>query len=390
MRMTRLLGLTMGALLAVLLATCAPMDPPTRDDDTKDKEPPPDGERLTHMPKPVPKPTGPQQRIEAAIQHVKDRDLLTNVGFWTVFHGILGLGPSVTLLNPDTNQRVNAVDYICKGGEMPGLEFVLTKNRGVDVRTLPGGGVGQGHQDQFIAEMAQWNLPADRPFLIDGEERAFLDFIRHSQMRASLKKNQELSWAIVVIGQYLGTEISWTNHLGEKLHFEDLVRYELDASVENAACGGTHRLFGLTWVYHLHLQKGGATTGVWREVAEKTTKYRDLAKKYQNRDGSFSTNHFREPGNSPDRGQRISTTGHILEWLALALPEEELKEQWMQDAANALALLILESQGAPLEGGSLYHATHGLLIYYARVYDRQALGANNPFTPLPPEWTKGK
>ena len=46
--------------------------------------------------------------------------------------------------------------------------------------------------------------------------------------------NQELSWAIVIIGEYLGTDIAWTNGFGEKLHFEDLVRYELDANVEGA------------------------------------------------------------------------------------------------------------------------------------------------------------
>src|SRR5262249_48632762 len=156
------------------------------------------------------------------------------------------------------------------------------------------------------------------------------------------------------------------------------------------ACGGTHRLFGLTWAYHLHLINGGKEEGVWKEVPEKVAKYRDIARKLQNGDGSFSTDFFRGPRNAPDKQLRIHTTGHTLEWLALALPEEELQEEWLQNAANALALMILEQQGAPIEGGSLYHAVHGLLIYYARVYDRKWLGPNDPFIPLPPEWTKAK
>jgi len=43
--------------------------------------------------------------------------------------------------------------------------------------------------------------------------------------------------------------------------------------VATAACGGTHRLFGLSWVYHLHLQKGGKTEGVWRAIADKVVTY---------------------------------------------------------------------------------------------------------------------
>jgi hypothetical protein len=209
-------------------------------------------------------------------------------------------------------------------------------------------------------------------------------------MRARVNDNQELSWAIVIIGEYLGTDIGWTNGFGEKLKFEDLVRYELDANVEQAACGGTHRLFGLDWVYHLHMRKGGKKTGVWKEVAEKTVKYRDIARKLQNPDGSFSTDFFRGPGNADDKQLRINTTGHTLEWLALALSDTDLRQPWVQDAANALALMILDQQDASIEGGSLYHATHGLLLYYARVYDRTTLGPKELHFPPPPDETGKK
>jgi hypothetical protein len=58
----------------------------------------------------------------------------------------------------------------------------------------------------------------------------------------------------------------------------------------------------------------------------------------------------------------------------------------MQRAASALSLQILELQDSSIEGGTLYHAVHGLLIYYARLYDRSWLGANEPHVPLPPAW----
>src|SRR5581483_2522888 len=137
------------------------------------------------------------------------------------------------------------------------------------------------------------------------------------------------------------------------------------------------------WVYHLHLQQGGKTEGVWKDIVAKTRHHRDLAKKYQNPDGAFSTDFFRGPGNSTDKALRINTTGHTLEWISLALSDEELREPWVQDGANALAMLILDMQGQPIEGGSVYHAVHGLLIYYARVFDRETLGPPELYFPLP-------
>jgi hypothetical protein len=337
-------------------------------------------EKLTIAPTPAPSST--RFRIESAVENVRQRDLLTTNGFWTVFHGILGLGPSVKLVDPVTRTKVNALEYICNGGRLDGLRFIPTE-WGLDVETTGPTGRGQGHQDYFIAEMAVWGLAPTYRFRVYGRDYTYADFVNHTKMRASVTKNQELSWAIVVIGRYLGTDLEWTNGYGEKLRFEDLVRYELDATISEAACGGTHRLAGLNFVHHLHLQKGGKTEGVWKEIVDKTAKYRDLAKKYQNADGSFSADFFNGPGNVEDKQRRIYTTGHTLEWLALALSDEELKAQWVQDAANALAMMILDLQGSGIEGGSLYHAVHGLLIYYARVYEPQTLGPPELLKELP-------
>jgi hypothetical protein len=323
----------------------------------------------------MPRESGPRVRIEAAIRNVRERELTTTNGFWTVFHGILGLGPGLTLTDARTGERVNAVEHICRGGELRGLRLLPTEY-GLDV-PWPGGpqglnipqGVGQGHQDQFACEMGQWGMPPNRKFVVYGKPYAFLDFVNHSMMRASVTRNQELSWAAPLIAQYKGLDAAWTNALGERLTLEDLVRYEAEAPVEDAPCGGTHRLFGLTWCYHLHLQRGGKVEGVWKAVADRTARYTDLARQYQNGDGSFSTNHFRGPGSAPESGARISTTGHILEWLALALDDKEIRQEWVERAANATALMILDRQDAPIEGGALYHAVHGLQIYHARVYD---------------------
>jgi hypothetical protein len=367
-------------IILVFLPACAPADyPDTHTDESKASS--------TRTEEVVAKPsvaasTGLPQRIQAAIAEVEKRELLTTNSFWTVFHGILGLGPSAMLRDPTSHERVNALDYICRGGEIRGLQFI-PDGIGLEVRTGPQY-VGQGHQDQFIAEMAQWGLPADRKFIVQGKDYTFMDFVRHSAARTRINGEQELSWSVLIVGQYLGVDAEWTNAHGDRLSLEDLVRAEVAAPVEQGACGGTHSLFGLTWVYHLHLARGGRTTGVWQEVDNKLHHYQSLARQYQNSDGYFSTNFFKGPGKSTEIDLRINTTGHILEWLALWLPDSELKATWIEDAANSLAILLLQSGSVPLDSGGLYHAIHGLRIYLARLGVKRE-SDHMPAVPLKPQ-----
>jgi hypothetical protein len=381
---------------AVLAVSCAPVDSLPPEEPQEEPTTSASASARTQAPMPPPAvPDGPgprpdggpdviRPRIEAAIKQARQRDLLTTNGFWTVFHGILGLGPSAELVDPNTRQRFNALDYVANGGAVRGMRFVPTPH-GLDVETRPGTFVSQGHQDQFVAEMVEWGVSPDRKFIVDGKEHTFREFIRHSKMRASVRAGQELEWSLVIIGQHEGTNARWVNAAGETVHFEDLLRHQLDAPLDDAACGGTHRLFALSWVYHLHLQHGGKTEGIWKEVADRLAECKRKAHDLQNSDGSFSTNFFRGRGNAPDMQLRLSTTGHIFEWLALACTDAELKEPWMRNAASALALMFFDIQRLPMEGGTLYHATHGLLIYHARVYGAESLGPNAPHVPLPPK-----
>jgi hypothetical protein len=375
------LGFALGGLLALVVAACAPVDAPVTGPSYKPATIDP-GPALT----PVAVPDQLQQRILLAINNVRSRTLRTDNGFWTVFHGILGLGPTLPLYDPDRKEKVNGLDYICNGGRIRGMNFVVKDGKYLDVE----GGemfVAQGHQDQFIAEMAQWNMPADRCFTINGKDYTFQNFIDWCQLRASTKEMppQELSWAIVIIGQYKGTNVRWKNNRGEELTYEDVVRHELDADVLHAACGGTHRLFGLTWAYHLHLQNGGKKEGIWLDVEKKIANYMQQAHKDQNPDGSFSTEFFRGKASAADPQLRLNTSGHIFEWLSLAMTAGELRQGWMQDAANRLALMIFDIQNSPMEGGTLYHAVHGLLMYYARVYNTKDLDPNLPHMVLLPK-----
>ncbi len=371
--------------LIVLLAFTSVACPPAPKDDPLKKN---GNGQSDDKQKKIEVPTDLKPRVEAAIEQVQSRNLVVGTHwFWTVFHGILGSGlEKTTLTYPDTKKKVNAIQYICDGGEIKGMQFLPTEFGldVIDVRTRPDWQFkAQGHQDQFIAEMAQWGMPRDKKFRVAGKDYTFEDFIRQSKMRASVKQEpkQELSWAIVIVAQYYGTDIpAWQNMYKETITFDDMMRYEVNESVEMAACGGTHRLFGLTWAYHLHRKNGGKEEGVWKDVAAKIEKYKKLARDMQNSDGSLSTDYFKSSAHADDPHLRIGTTGHIVEWLALAMSDEELQAPWMQEAVSRLSRMILDMGSEPIDGGALYHAAHGLAIYHMRVFSTPPA-----FLPLPPK-----
>jgi hypothetical protein len=363
-----LLSLAVGVGVAV--TSCAPTDPSAPEMIAAPATKPPPPELPTHL----------RDRIDQALKYIRKRDLLASHSFWTVFHGILGVGPESAMLFKD-GKRVKALEYICNGGQLRGLRFEEHGPDRFDVVTMAGSMTGQGHQDQFIAEMTQWGMPRDKKIKLPlvGEDKetfkeiTFDAFVQYSRERALVTANQELSWAIIIIAEFFPHGDSWTNLKGEKLTLEDVVDYELTQPIKDCpVCGGTHRLFGLTWAYHRHMEKTKNKDGkkdVWRRVAAATREYADLAKKLQNKDGSFSTNYLRGPGNRrDDLTLRIHSTGHVFEWLALALSDEELRSRWMENAANALAVMILEHRDQGLDGGALYHGTHGLEIYRNRVF----------------------
>ena len=353
------------ALVFVTAIACAPSAPPKPNSD-EPVAPPPEKSAPEELPA-ITDSALLAKRIASVLDDVHGRDLLTTHAFWTVFHGILGMGPDTMLTDPVTHEKISALERVRSGKGIRGLSFIETPT-GVDVETMPGTGVGQGHQDQFVAEMVEWSVPQETKFKVNDKDYTFADFCKHSMERASVTRDQELSWAIVIVSKIYGTDYRWTNLYGEKLSLEDVALYEATQPIKEAACGGTHRLYGLTWAYHLHLAGGGKTTGVWRKVAHRLEEYRAKAKKFQNSDGSFSSDCVSGPGWTRNNEKQIASTGHTFEWLCEELPDAELREPWMERAAYALTSMILEKQSYAIDGGALYHATHGLHMYQHRVF----------------------
>ncbi len=122
-------------------------------------------------------------------------------------------------------------------------------------------------------------------------------------------------------------------------------------------------MIGVAMALEKRREEKAKISSTWLQADQLIRESAHRASHFQNADGSFSTNYFHRPGVSVDNAQVLATTGHTLEFLALALTPDELREPWVLKAADRLCQVLEDTKDLPLECGALYHAVHGLVIY---------------------------
>lgn len=320
-----------------------------------------------------------RDRIDAVLDYtLAQRKLDTkNHAAWQILHGALAYQRVFPVEHE--GKFVSAVDHVLGGGKMEGwtmergspLPFAGEngeKRYGLRALLEQGSKTGQGHNDQWLAILSQCDLPPETPILFEGHEYTMADFIGQVQLDLSRNFDHEYSWTLIALTAYLPTTASWVDSTGKTWSIPDLVQAEVDQGFGSGACGGTHRLIGLSMALNRHTAQGGEMTPQWVAADERIQEAITKAQQYQNPNGSLSSNYFLRPGNSPDLAEDIGTTGHTLEFLSLSLTEEQLRQPWVARAAQHMCKVFEQTEGAPLECGALYHAAHGLVLYRQRVF----------------------
>lgn len=283
---------------------------------------------------------------------------------WEVMHAIIAYGVDTQLFKGGpTGDRVNAVGWMCFNNPCAG-EKMLFVNRGkVDARR----GVGvQGHAGQFLAILAQSHVKSDYPLLVSGKNFTLADLIEHE--KETCVSGEELTFKLISLMHYLNSDETWTTRDGQEWSIQRLVREELRQPIRGAACGGTHRLMGFSYAVNKRIQRGEPIVGEFVRAQKFIQDYHRYTFSLQNPDGSFSTEWFTRRGNSPDIDRRLKTSGHILEWIAFSLSDEELRDPKMVKAVDYVAGLLLKNSNHTWEIGPLGHGLHSLSIYYSRVF----------------------
>jgi hypothetical protein len=183
----------------------------------------------------------------------------------------------------------------------------------------------------------------------------------------------EATWTLMALAsypEYLPLDAKWTASDGKEWDLEKLVGMEADAGIEGAACGGAHRLYALAIAVGQRRKEGKPMTGGWSRAEALLKTAIDNAFMFQQPDGGFSVDRFVRAAIGPDVDTRIDSTGHVLEVVAYAVDEKELRSQRMRRAVDFLCKKIEETKHIPVGCGGLYHGAHGLMLYRERVFGK--------------------
>lgn len=284
---------------------------------------------------------------------------------WEVMHRIVAYGTACEILRGGPQGTpVNAMGWLLYGGRCKGQRIVsVERDR---LTALQGVGL-QGHPGQLLAIVAQGRARADYPIVVDGRTFTLADLIESEKL--SCRSGIELTFKLISLSWYLESDSTWRNAEGEEWSISRLVKEEIEAPIlRKAACGGTHRLMGLTYAVREREKEGKPIDGQFLRAQKYLADYQEYTFKLQNADGSFSTEWFVRRGARPDLDRRLQTTGHILEWLVYSIPESMLRDPRVVRAVDYLSGILRAQPNRRWEIGPLGHALHALAIYDQRAF----------------------
>ena len=323
-----------------------------------------------------------RQRLDQSIAGARRRTMNPQVNnAWQIVHGVMCFGRELQVNNHGKIEP--ALPWLLAGGELKGWEFVPGEKGLKDVEE-PGSKSGEGHDDQWLGYLSQCGIGADDPIQVKDQTFKVADLIAQAQW--DVREGMEATWTVMAFSKFVPLDAKWQARDGQEWSLARLVGMEAAQDLPSSACGGSHRLYGITCALNRYIEEGGETAARqladgkapadWQAAYDKVLDSIAGAHEFQQPDGGFSTNYFARSGSSPDISLRINTSGHVFEFLALALSDEDLKSDWMRRAAIFLCDMLDATVDEDLECGGLYHAVHGLILYRERLFG--AAPSENP------------
>ncbi len=306
-----------------------------------------------------------KQRVESCLAYyIANPETVVERSPWAVMHAMLPFGVEGEVIVG--NKRVNSIQWMCYNGTCRTQKMFTPSGR--SFRPNVGGGV-QGHEGQFLAMLAQSQVSADYPIVVANKRYTVLDLVRYEM--ATCKERTELTFKLIALSYYVDTNQAWTAMDRRKWNIEKLVAEELAQPVVGSACGGTHRLMGLTFALRQRKAEGRPIDGHFARADKFIADYIDYTWTLQNPDGSFSSNWFESRGHEQNKERLVQTTGHILEWLMFTLPKDKLDDPRVLKSVDFLLNNIWDDRTHKWPIGPRGHATRAIALYQQRVYGVQ-------------------
>lgn len=310
--------------------------------------------------------------VQSAIDSSKRRTLSTDVHTpWQIMHALLGLRQDFKINKK--GRKVDGLKWISNDPKFEGEHWFLVSEHGGQAHPYSKPYAFEGHANQSLAILSMLGLPVTHELKTATKTITIEDMINHAKME--INEKEEISWSLWALSRYLHPETTWNNKLGEVWSVDRMAQLQLSRlygkPMMKHPCGGTHAMFALAHARNIRMQNGLPMRGIWLSVDQQIRKCIELARVQQQPNGQFSTRFFEGRATEADFDKRIASSGHVLEFLMIALPQEELKRSWVRRGIEATARDILANRQAYVKCAPLYHAINGLTIYLDRTQNQK-------------------
>jgi len=279
-----------------------------------------------------------------------------------------GCGAEVSLEGPN-GRRINGITCLCWNYPCTGFEMLGFREKHIAPR------IGYGYQEQpgeLLAMLAMSRVQPDYPVRVGKDVRTVADLVEAEKL--GCRSGGDLSLKLIGLSFYV-EDPQWNNDLGESWSIERMIEEEISQPVVTAPEGGLNRLMGLSYVVARREKRGLPIEGQFQRARKYTSDFQDFALRLQNSDGSWGPNFLASRSSSPDAPSQLRSTGRVLEWLAMSLPDEKLEDARVVNAVECVVRLLGSQRyqwNAPSystqEIASLGHALHALNVYDQRVF----------------------
>jgi len=315
-----------------------------------------------------------RDRVRRTLDHHHRLMLSTRSNTATeIMHACLAFGCQTDVYRgggSSAGQKVNGVTCLCWNYACGGYQPLVVSRGTIAAK------IGYGLQErpsQLLAVLALARVPDDYPMRVGEDVRSVADLVEHEKL--TCRSGTDLSLKLVGLARYVDGDATWQNDRGETWSIERIIKEEIAKPVITEVDGGMHRLMGVSCAVARRTQLKKPIDGQYQRAQKFIDEYHEYAMKLQNADGSWGPRFLASRETGRDHVAQLRANGHVLEWLAVSLPEEQLEDARVARSLTYVTNLLNSSRYrssvrtyGTREIGAVMHALHALRIYNDRFF----------------------
>jgi hypothetical protein len=256
------------------------------------------------------------------------------------------------------------------------LDHLLTRSPyGIQVISTTDDGWGQEwgstHIGKYIQVTGEMGIPASEAVrLDDGQPACVADIVRDEAMR--LNKYVELEWVSIGLSLYLD-QADWNNRFGQRISFDQAARELVARPPGKGACLGAHVPYSLASLLASDRLRPILSKEMRAAVIDRLGEYSGHLSRVQAADGSWGKDwalaqplDSRQPALAGNESDRLTATGHHLEWMAICPASIRPADDVLARAASYLVRNMSRTRAMIDEDFHTYppatHAVRALLL----------------------------